>query len=245
MSCRLWSLLSLCALACAPEGPGAVRAGDGGAGVPGVTVEAQAASQENAATPRGPRVVFLGTSLTAGLGLPGPEDAWPARVAELADSAGLPLLAVNAGVSGDTSAGGLRRLDWILREPLDVLVVELGANDGLRGQDPDATAENLRRIIRGVQERYPRARVLLCAMEAPPNMGDAYTGRFRAIFPAVAAETGAELVPFLLDGVAGVPELNQDDGMHPTPEGHRRMAANVWPSLEPVARAWWAGERGS
>ncbi len=245
MSRRLWSLLSLCALACAPDVPGAAEAGDVGAGVPGQVAEPQAASQEPAAAPRGPRVVFLGTSLTAGLGLPGPEDAWPSRLADLADSAGFPLQAVNAGVSGDTSAGGLRRLDWILREPLDVLVVELGANDGLRGQDPDATAENLRRIVRGAQERYPRAQVLLCAMEAPPNMGDAYTERFRAIFPEVAAQTGARLVPFLLDGVAGVPELNQDDGMHPTPEGHRRMAANVWASLEPVVRAWWAEERGS
>jgi acyl-CoA thioesterase-1 len=187
-------------------------------------------------------VVFLGTSLTAGLGLSGPEHAWPARVAEVADSAGLPLVAVNAGVSGDTSAGGLRRLDWILRQPLDVLVVELGANDGLRGQDPEATAENLRRIVRAVRERWPRAAVLLCAMEAPPNMGEEYTRRFRAIFPAVAEETGAVLVPFLLDGVAGVAELNQDDGMHPTPEGHRRMAANVWPSLEPAVRAWWAAQ---
>jgi len=240
MSRRVWSLLSLCALACAPDAPGAARVGDRGTDVPGAPAEPQAASQENAAAPRGPRVVFMGTSLTAGLGLPGPEDAWPARLAELADSAGLPLQAVNAGVSGDTSAGGLRRLEWILREPLDVLVVELGANDGLRGQDPDATADNLRRIVRGTRERYPGARVLLCAMEAPPNMGDAYTERFRAIFPEVARETGAELVPFLLDGVAGIPALNQDDGMHPTPEGHRRMAANAWPSLESVVRAWWA-----
>jgi acyl-CoA thioesterase I len=202
--------------------------------------EVQAASQEPAVARGGPRVVFLGTSLTAGLGLPGIEDAWPARLAEMADSAGIPMEAVNAGVSGDTSAGGRRRLEWILREPLDVLVVELGANDGLRGQDPEATAANLRQIVRAVHERQPRARVLLAAMEAPPNMGDAYTGSFRAIFPAVARETGAELVPFLLQGVAGVPELNQDDGMHPTPEGHRRMAANVWPYLEPALRAWWA-----
>ena len=235
MNRRVWSLLSLVVLACAPEAPGA-----GGVAVREPPAEAQAASQEPAGAPGGPRVVFLGTSLTAGLGLPGPEQAWPARLAELADSAGLAMDAVNAGVSGDTSAGGLRRLEWLLREPLDVLVVELGANDGLRGQDPEATAANLRRIIEGVRARWPRARVLLCAMEAPPNMGDAYTGSFRAIFPEVARETGAELVPFLLQGVAGVPGLNQEDGMHPTPEGHLMMAANVWPTLEPALRAWWA-----
>jgi len=242
MNRRVWALLSLWALACAPDAPGAggAQALDSG----GVRAGAQAASQEPAEAPQGPRVVFLGTSLTAGLGLLGPEEAWPARVAVLADSAGLPLEAVNAGVSGDTSAGGLRRLDWILREPLDALVVELGANDGLRGQDPEATAENLRQIIRGVQERYPRARVLLCAMEAPPNMGEDYTRSFRAVFADVAEETGAVFVPFLLDGVAGVSELNQGDGIHPTPEGHRRMAANVWPSLEPFVRAWWAERAG-
>ncbi|NJD18493.1 MAG: arylesterase, partial [Gemmatimonadetes bacterium] len=236
MSRRVWSLLAVSALACAPEAPAGGSVDEGSP----PAARTQAASEENASGAGGPRVVFLGTSLTAGLGLPGPEEAWPERVAELADSAGLPIEAVNAGVSGDTSAGGLRRLEWILREPLDVLVVELGANDGLRGQDPDATAANLRQIVRSTRERWPGARVLLCAMEAPPNMGDAYTERFRAVFPAVARETGAELVPFLLDGVAGVPELNQDDGIHPTPEGHRRMAANVWPSLEPAVRAWWA-----
>jgi acyl-CoA thioesterase-1 len=185
-------------------------------------------------------VVFLGTSLTAGLGLSDPDSAYPARLAAIADSAGLPIEAVNAGVSGDTSAGGLRRLEWILREPLDALVVELGANDGLRGQDPDATALNLLQIVRATRERYPRAAVFLAAMEAPPNMGDRYTASFRAIFPRVAGETGATLVPFLLAGVAGVSELNQDDGIHPTPEGHELMARNVWPFLEPALRAWWA-----
>jgi len=189
---------------------------------------------------RGPRVVFLGTSITAGLGLASTEDAYPHRLGELADSAGIPMEAVNAGVSGDTSAGGLRRLEWLLREPLDVLVVELGANDGLRGQDPDATARNLMEIVTIVKGRYPSARVLLAAMEAPPNMGDAYTSRFRAIFPAVAGDTGARLVPFLLEGVAGVRELNQDDGIHPTREGHAMIADNVWPWLEPELRAWWS-----
>ena len=189
-------------------------------------------------------MVFLGTSLTAGLGLESPEEGYVHRLSELADSAGVPMDAVNAGVSGDTSAGGLRRLEWILRQPVDVLVVELGANDGLRGQDPDATARNLRDIVRAVSERYPSATVLLAGMEAPPNMGDAYTGRFRAIFPKVAEDLGIPLVPFLLDGVAGVRELNQDDGIHPTPRGHDRLASNVWPYLEPALRDWWTGHPG-
>jgi acyl-CoA thioesterase-1 len=147
---------------------------------------------------------------------------------------------VNAGVSGDTSAGGLRRLDWILREPLDVLVVELGANDGLRGQNPDATRKNLEAIVSGTRARYPEAAVVIAGMEAPTNLGEEYTLRFRSVFPAVARETSASLVPFILEGVAGVPELNQDDGIHPTPEGHLLMARNVWPVLVPLLRDWWA-----
>lgn len=184
--------------------------------------------------PADPVVVFLGTSLTAGLGLLRAEETYVARLAELGDSAGLPFRAVNAGVSGDTSAGGLRRLDWVLRQSLDVLVVELGANDGLRGQDPAATADNLRAIVDRARERFPDVRVVLVGMEAPPNLGSDYTRRFRALFEAVAAEKSAALVPFLLEGVAGVPELNQGDGIHPTAEGHCRMARTVWPVLEAV-----------
>jgi len=182
----------------------------------------------------GPIVVFLGTSLTAGLGLSNDDDTYVARVAELAEAAGMPLRAVNAGVSGETSAGGLRRLDWVLRQPLDVLVVELGANDGLRGQDPDALARNLTEIIRRTRTRHPGVRVVLAGMEAPPNLGPRYTSAFREVFPAVAAEADVTLIPFLLEGVAGVPELNQDDGIHPTAEGHRLLARNVWRVLEPV-----------
>jgi len=222
-------------LACSPE-----RAAERTPQASEAEAPTDSASREPAAARRGPRVVFLGTSLTAGLGLVRSEDTFVHRLGELADSAGIPMEAVNAGVSGDTSAGGLRRLEWLLREPLDMLVVELGANDGLRGQDPDATARNLAEIIAVVKGRYPQARVFLAAMEAPPNMGDAYTSRFRAIFPAVARQTGARLIPFLLEGVAGVPALNQDDGIHPTREGHAMIAHNMWPHLEPELRAWWA-----
>ena len=234
MNRRLCSLLVLALLACAPDGPAERTTGAGEAEAP-----RESSKAEPAGSRPGPRVVFLGTSLTAGLGLARSRDTYVYRLGELADSAGIPMEAVNAGASGDTSAGGLRRLAWLLREPVDVLVVELGANDGLRGQDPDATARNLAEIVTAVKGRYPAARVLLAAMEAPPNMGDTYTSRFRAIFPAVAEETGARLIPFLLDGVAGVRELNQDDGIHPTPEGHAVIAGNVWPWLEPELRAWW------
>ena len=189
---------------------------------------------EAAGVDQRPVVVFLGTSLTAGLGLLDDDDTYVARVAELADSAGLPIRVVNAGVSGDTSAGGLRRVDWTLREPFDVHVLELGANDGLRGQDPGALADNLTEIIRRTRARYPDVRVVIVGMEAPPNLGIAYTGAFHAVFPTVAEQEDAALVPFLLEGVGGVPELNQNDGIHPTPEGHRRVALNVWTVLEPI-----------
>lgn len=188
-----------------------------------------------------PVVVFLGTSLTAGLGLSGPEESYVARISEMADSAGTPVRAVNAGVSGETSAGGLRRLDWVLREPLDVLVVELGANDGLRGLDAFQLSNNLIQIAQSTRTRYPAARVVIAGMEAPPNMGQLYTEAFRTVFTSVAAEADAELIPFLLDGVAGVPELNQSDGIHPTPEGHRLMAQNAWAVLGPLFSELHAG----
>ena len=183
-----------------------------------------------------PVVVFLGTSLTAGFGLADDDDTYVSRLEALADSAGLPFRAVNAGVSGETSAGGLRRLDWALREPLDVLFLELGANDGLRGQDPRALEDNLTEIIRRTRARHGEVEVILAGMEAPPNLGPRYTSAFREVFPRVADREGARLVPFLLDGVAGVPDLNQSDRIHPTAEGHRRVARIVWPVLEETLR---------
>lgn len=189
------------------------------------------------------RVVFLGTSLTAGYGLADPaEEGWVGRIRDRVDSLGLPLEVTNAGVSGDTSAGGLARLDWILRRPVDVLVVELGANDGLRGQSPAALEENLRAIVARTRARYPDAAVVLVGMEAPPNLGTAYVDDFRAVFTRVAREMDTALVPFLLEDVAGDPALNQADGIHPTAAGHARMAETVWPVLAPVLRR--AGETG-
>lgn len=212
----------------------------------GDTESARPSDASSAAAPAAPDdrpvVVFLGTSLTAGLGLPTDEDTYVSRVAELADSAGMPIRVVNAGVSGETSAGGLRRIDWVLREPLDVLVLELGANDGLRGQDPFALADNLTQIIRATRARYPEARIVVAGMEAPPNLGPVYTLAFHDVFPRVAEHEGAVLIPFLLADVAGIPALNQSDGIHPTPEGHRIMAHTVWETLAPLLDAMAASQ---
>jgi acyl-CoA thioesterase-1 len=154
----------------------------------------------------------------------------------MADSAGYSVRIVNAGVSGETSAGARRRADWILREPVDVVVLETGANDGLRGVDPDSTRANVRAVLEKARAAHPGARLLLVQMEAPPNLGAGYTARFREMFPAVARATGATLVPFLLEGVAGIQSLNQPDGIHPNVAGERRVAANVWPALEGALR---------
>ena len=150
------------------------------------------------------------------------------------DSAGYDFRVVNAGSSGETSAGGLRRIDWLLRNPVAVLVIELGANDGLRGQDIESLRENLLGIIDTSIAAYPNVTVLLAAMEAPPNMGDLYTEEFRQVFPYVASARGVGLIPFLLNGVAGVDSLNQADGIHPTSRGHMIVADNVWVVLGEV-----------
>ena len=196
----------------------------------------ESAAAPSRPAPGGPRVVFVGTSLTAGFGLMAPEEAFSARLQEMADSAGLPARMVNAGVSGETSAGGLRRIGWVLGDTVDVLVLELGANDGLRGLPTEALRENLDAIIDSTRAHWPDARIVLLGMEAPPNLGPRYTQAFRAVFPEVARARGAELVPFLLEGVGGVRELNQDDGIHPTAEGHRMMARTIWSVLEPLLR---------
>ena len=178
-----------------------------------------------------PRVLIVGTSLTAGLGLESQDDAYPALLQRMADSAGYGVRIVNAGSSGETSAGALRRIDWLLNEPAHVVVIESGANDGLRGLNVDSTAANLRGIVARIKEKSPLARVAIVQMEAPPNLGAEYTRRFHAIYGDVARETGATLIPFLLDGVAGVASLNQADGIHPTAAGAAHVARNMWPAL--------------
>jgi acyl-CoA thioesterase-1 len=195
---------------------------------------AQAAAPAPSPAEATPRIVFLGDSLTAGLGV-APSEAYPALVQARIRNAGLPHEVVNAGVSGDTSAGGLRRLDWSLKGPVQVLVIALGANDGLRGLAPSDLDANLGTIIERARGRG--ITVLLAGMEAPPNFGATYTHQFRAVYPAVAKRYDVPLLPFLLDGVAGVPSLNQADGIHPNPQGHRIIADLMWGQLEPLLTA--------
>ncbi len=224
--------------ACQPSNPERSSTPAGGASATGGGEAPGVGSGFPVPAPRSPvpRVVFLGTSLTAGLGLD-PDSAYPALVGRKADSAGTPIAAINAGVSGETSAGALRRVDWVLGEPADVIVVETGANDGLRGQSTDALRRNLEQIVARARTLHPRARVALVQMEAPPNFGAAYTRRFHDVYPAVARSTGAVLLPFLLEGVAGEARLNQADGIHPNEEGARRVATTVWRALAPLVTA--------
>jgi acyl-CoA thioesterase-1 len=189
-----------------------------------------------------PVILFLGTSLTAGLGVE-PDEAYPALIEGKLDSAGYAFQVVNAGVSGETAAGGLRRVEWLLSQPVGVLVLELGANDALRGQDLADTRRDLQEIISRTRGAHSDAAIVIAGMEAPPNMGRRYTDEFRAIFRELAAENDAALIPFLLEGVGGVPELNQSDGIHPTAEGHAIMADRVWSVLEPILRERLGGER--
>jgi acyl-CoA thioesterase-1 len=182
-----------------------------------------------------PAVLFLGTSLTAGYGID-PLQAYPALIQQKIDSAGLDYRVVNAGLSGETSAGALRRADWVFQQPISVLVLETGANDGLRGLPPDSLRANIQAILDRAKRLRPAPRLVLVGMRIPPNYGRAYTERFAAIYPELAKANGAVLVPFLLDGVGGVRSLNQADGVHPTAEGQRKMAETVWRVLEPVLR---------
>ncbi|MGQ0714294.1 MAG: arylesterase [Gemmatimonadaceae bacterium] len=193
------------------------------------------------AVPREQRLLFVGTSLTAGLGLE-PEEAYPARIAQRIDSLGLPYRVDNAGYSGETSAGALRRIDWLIREPVDVLVLETGANDGLRGLSVDSMRANIQAIIDRVRAASPNVRILLVGMEAPPNLGPRYTSEFRKVFPELAERNDATLVPFLLVGVAAVDSLNQGDGIHPNAVGSRLLAETVWGALLPLLRE--AGSSG-
>ena len=233
--------LAACAGVLLAAGCGGGRAGDASrapAPAPGAGPPPQASS-----APRGdaspaearPRVVVLGDSLTAGYGLPNRDVALPALLQQDVDAAGLPYQVVDMGVSGDTTAGGLRRLDWAMEGEVHVLVVALGGNDGLRGLAPAQMRANLAAIIDSARARGTR--VLLCGMEAPPNLGPQYTREFRAVYRSLAKEKGVTLVPFLLDGIAGLPEFNQPDGIHPNEAGARRMASLVWAALRPMLEA--------
>jgi acyl-CoA thioesterase-1 len=182
------------------------------------------------------RVVILGDSITAGFGLDDSAKAYPNLLQAKLDQAGLPFEVANAGVSGDTTASGLRRVDWALSRGGAVLVVALGGNDGLRGLSPEQTEANLRAIIKRAKEKVPGILVVIAGMQMPGNMGAPYVEQFQSIFPRVARETDAALVPFLLEGVGGVPSLNQADGIHPNAEGAKLVAENVWKVLEKILK---------
>lgn len=204
------------------------------ASAPDEAAALRAAAEDETAAKRRPRtLLFVGTSLTAGLGLD-PDSAYPHLIQQKIDSAGMSYQVVNAGVSGETSSSLLRRIDWLLRQPIELIVIETGANDGLRGIPIETMQSNIRQIVDRVKATHPNARIVLAQMEAPPNLGTRYTQRFRAVFPEVAEQTGAILLPFLLDGVAGRRELNQGDGIHPNMEGERIVARNVWKGLRPL-----------
>ena len=182
------------------------------------------------------RIVILGDSITAGYGVD-PAQAYPALLQKKIDAAGLPFEVVNAGVSGDTTAGGLRRVDWILSKGADVLIVALGGNDGLRGVPPKQTEANLNAIVKRARAKIPGLAVIVAGMEMPANFGRDFVEQYRAVFPRVAAENNAALIPFLLEKVGGMEKLNQPDRIHPNAEGHKRVAENVWPVLQKVLAA--------
>ncbi len=178
-------------------------------------------------------ILFFGNSLTAGYGLQ-PSQAFPALIQQKIDSLQLPYKVINAGLSGETSAGGKNRIDWILKQPVDVFVLELGANDGLRGISPASTQANLQAIIDKVKAKYPNVKIILAGMEIPPSMGGVYAAQFRVIFRQLAEKNNLAFIPFLLEGVAGERSLNQGDGVHPTAAGQRILAENTWAVLKDV-----------
>jgi acyl-CoA thioesterase-1 len=175
-------------------------------------------------------ILFFGNSLTAGYGID-PEESFAGRIQSRLDSLKKEYRVINGGLSGETTAGGLSRLDWFLEEEPYLFVLELGGNDGLRGIAISETKKNLLAIVDKVRAKYPNTKIILAGMQIPPNMGKEYTEEFKAIYPAVAKEKNIELIPFLLEGVAGNPDLNLPDGIHPTPEGHRIVMETLWPFI--------------
>jgi acyl-CoA thioesterase-1 len=203
------------------------------------TTDADSASHTTATNPGSSpasgkkNIVFFGNSLTAGYGVD-QEDAFPSLIRDRIDSLKLPYQVINAGLSGETTAGGKSRIGWTLRQPVDIFVLELGANDGLRGIPIPGTIANLQAIIDSVRTKYPSAKIVLAGMQIPPSMGADYTMAFKEIFAGLAKKNNASLIPFLLQGVGGVPALNQPDGIHPTAKGHKIVAENVWKVLKPL-----------
>ncbi|AOW16522.1 arylesterase [Polaribacter vadi] len=180
------------------------------------------------------RIVFFGDSLTAGYGLDDVEDAFPGIIQSKIDSLDLPYTVVNSGISGETTAVGKNRIDWVLNQEPDIFILELGANDGLRGVNLKDTKSNLQFIIDAVKEKYPATKIVLAGMQIPPNMGQDYATEFKNIFPELAAKNDIALIPFLLENVGGISSLNQSDEIHPTKKGHKILAQNTWEVLKPI-----------
>jgi acyl-CoA thioesterase-1 len=195
------------------------------------TNEIEVLDSLQATTKKNKSILFFGDSLTAGMGI-NIEDAFPAIIQRKIDSLGLPYQVINAGLSGETTAGGKNRIDWVLNQDIDIFVLELGANDGLRGVPLNETKNNLQSIIDFVRQKNPEVKIILTGMQIPPNLGVEYTTEFKKIFPELAAKNKLKLIPFLLENVAGNPELNQNDGIHPTEEGHKILAKNAWEVLK-------------
>ncbi len=179
-------------------------------------------------------ILFFGDSLTAGYGLEDNSLAFPGLIQKRIDEHKLPYRVVNAGLSGETTAGGLRRIDWILRQPVDIFVLALGGNDGLRGLQPAVAQENLQAIIDRVRAKNPQVKIILGGMFMPPSMGEAYTKAFSEIYPALAKKNDLGFIPFILESVGGIPEMNQPDLIHPNARGHAVIADTVWQVLEPL-----------
>ncbi|MBL7994602.1 arylesterase [bacterium] len=181
-------------------------------------------------------ILFMGNSLTAGYGLE-PLQAFTSLIQNKIKNEGMSFKVVNAGLSGETTSSGLRRIDWLLKQRVDVLVIELGGNDGLRGITLNLTKQNLQDIIDKARAQYPNIRIILAGMEVPPNMGDTYAAEFRKMYPELSKKNNVSLIPFLLEGVGDRPELNQRDGIHPTAQGHVIIAETVWKFLKPVLKS--------
>lgn len=199
-----------------------------------VEIEAEESEETEKDTSKDTKtILFFGDSLTAAMGLD-PAEGFPAEIQQKIDSIGLNYEVVNAGLSGETTAGGRNRIQWVLNQKVDVFVLELGANDGLRGIPVEETRQNLQAIIDIVRAKNPNVEIILAGMQVPPNLGQDYTEEFKNVFPELAQENDLHLIPFLLEGVAGNPSLNQQDRIHPTEEGYDIVAENVWTVLEPV-----------
>lgn len=227
----LLALLSVLPLSC----------GSGENGADNRAVDSTEAASKAAESAKSPAdkdtkvVLFLGNSLSAGLGVDNAA-AFPSIIQDKIDSLGWNFQVVNAGISGETSSGGLGRMDWVLKQPVDILVLELGGNDGLRGIPTQVTRSNLEQIIGKTRQVYPDAEIVLAGMQIPPNLGHDYTRDFREVYPAIAEEHDVHLIPFLLEDVGGVDSMMQADGIHPNRSGHRVVADNVWDVLEPILR---------